>query len=49
MLCFTARLARQDHARPASSRGEMGVSIRVTSGPAIEKPKDLAALPYQPE
>lgn len=24
--------------------GEMGVSIRVTSGPAIEKPKDLAAL-----
>ena len=29
---------------PASSPHEMGVNIRITSGPAIEKPGDLAAL-----
>ena len=34
----------QDHPCQASWRNEMGVQIRVTSGPAIEKPGDLAAL-----
>ena len=44
MFCSTAR---RDWARPrwrASSLSEMGVNIRITSGPAIEKPGDLAAL-----
>ena len=34
----------QDHAGRRSSPSEMGVNIRITSGPAIEKPGDLAAL-----
>ena len=28
---------------------EMGVTLRKTSGPAIEKPKDLAGAPHQSE
>ena len=28
---------------------ELNVNLRITSGPAIERPKDLAALADQPE
>jgi Holliday junction DNA helicase RuvB len=43
--CAAVRPARpgQDHAQPHHC-AELGVNLRQTSGPVLEKPKDLAAL-----
>ena len=35
---------RQDHARRRSSRNEMGAGFQPTSGPALDRPSDLAAI-----
>ena len=41
MFCFTDR---RDWVKPHWQANEMGVNIRITSGPAIEKAGDLAAI-----
>lgn len=42
MCCFTVRQAARQHWCIISN--ELGVNFRITSGPAIERPGDLAAL-----
>jgi len=43
MCCFTARRDLERQPSPGSLN-EMGVNIKITSGPAIEKPGEMAAI-----
>jgi len=46
MCCFTVRRDLERHTLAGIIANEMGVYIKITSGPAIEIPGEMAAILY---